>query len=119
MSQNKCKKCGVVIPNGKDLCENCKTPVNQNRAETRMEMHLYDALFERRLHIPSLLVGLASLALAFFTGFGGVAAGIVGLVLARRAREKYMSVTGHLLSLIGLTVGIAVSIFIILSLATM
>jgi len=117
MSQNKCKKCGVVISKGKDLCEECKTPARQRVSETRMEMHLYDALFYRKLHIPSLLVGIGSLALAFFTGFGGIALGIVGLVLARRAKEKYMSVTGHMLSLTGLTVGIAVSIILILSYA--
>ena len=116
MSQNKCKKCGVVIPKGKDLCEDCKKPVKQSVSETRMEMHLYDALFNRRIHIPSLLVGLGSLALAFFTGFGGIALGIVGLILARKAKEKYMSVTGHMLSLIGLTVGIAVSIIMLLAL---
>jgi len=119
MSQNKCNKCGVVIPKGKDLCENCKTPVNKIKAETTTEMHLYNALFDRRIHIPSLLVGLGSLALAFFTGFGGIALGIVGLILARRAREKYMSVTGHMLSFIGLIVGIVVSIIMLLNLANM
>jgi len=108
-----CKNCGAKIADGNSRCKKCNTPVNKPKAETKMEMHMYNAIFDRRLHVPSLLVGLAALALAFFTGYGGIALGIVGLILARRAREKYASATGHMFSFIALIVGAFMTLIII------
>jgi len=69
-------------------------------------------------HKPSIILGVIALALVF-TGIGGLVAGIVGVVVARKARLKY-SLGGFWVSLLGLILGAVVTggyIFIILFLA--
>ena len=57
-------------------------------------------------HVPSLVIGIIAIATLWFSvGFTGIILGIIGIVLARKARFSYNSKTGYGLSLASLIVG--------------
>ena len=76
---------------------------------------MYNA--EPQLHVPSLIVGIVALILAFTTGFGGLILGIVGVILAKKAKETHKTTIGFVLSLIGLIIGAIVTIIFIVAIA--
>jgi len=57
-------------------------------------------------HIPSLVLGIIAIVTLWFTiGFTGIVLGIIGIVLARRARFSHNSKAGFGLSLASLIIG--------------
>ena len=77
--------------------------------------------FKKPLHVPSLVLGIISVASFLPTlGIGGIVCGIIGLVFSRRERFMYRTKAAFVLSLIGLILGVIfpVAFIIILTLAT-
>jgi len=72
---------------------------------------------EPPLHIPSLVIGIIALILAFTTGFGGLILGIIGVILSKKAKYEYKTGVGFGLSLAGLIIGAIYTIIIIIALA--
>ena len=63
---------------------------------------------EKPVHIASFLLGLFAILMAVsgtFYGMAGVVCGTIGLILAIRAKPKYKTRTGLVLSIIGLALG--------------
>ena len=57
-------------------------------------------------HVPSLVIGIVAIVTLWFTiGFTGIVLGIIGIVLARRARISHNSKAGFRLSLASLIIG--------------
>ncbi|MCL2111175.1 MAG: hypothetical protein FWH32_02770 [Clostridiales bacterium] len=72
---------------------------------------------EPPLHVPSLVVGILALVFALTTGFVGLILGIVGVVMAKKAKNEYKTGVGFGLSLAGLIIGAIITIIFIATFA--
>ena len=71
---------------------------------------------KQRIHIPSLVMGIVAIATLWFTfGVSGVVCGVIGIVLARKARTEYRTSAGFGLSLVALVISsVLLTIFVLM-----
>ena len=65
-----------------------------------------EASGKKTTHIPSLILGILSLAFALLIALAGEVLGIIGIVMASRQREEYNTKAALICSIIGLVVAV-------------
>ena len=67
---------------------------------------------KQKLHIPSLILGIAALATTWATfGISGIVCGIIGMALARKAKLEYRTAAGFVMSMIAV-IASAIMLFV-------
>lgn len=120
-NQKTCSGCGSVIPANYDVCPVCGAVLRQGvKMKAQGQVQSRSNEMGKNFAIASLSLGIVGAILTWFTlGILGLACGIVGIILAKKAKQKgYESglrTAGFVLSIISAALGGIMLIFNLIS----